>query len=67
MGMLTRYPLIYSGIGIYEPLSTPQGIQWHRNTDGNPLYGIHVNSIRDVRKFAELARIEGYEMKEWLQ
>lgn len=53
-----RHPLIYSGIGVYVPHVTPSGIEWQRNEDGNPFVGVEVTSISNVKKFAELAKVE---------
>lgn len=53
-----KHPLIYSGPGTYSPLVTSQGVEWQRNMDGDPLVGVEVSSITNVKKFAELARVE---------
>lgn len=56
-----KHPLIYAGIGDYEPTLTTDGIVWRKDTTGNPLCAVHVPSITNVRKFATLVRIEAFD------
>lgn len=56
-----RYPLVYAGPGVYVPVATAGGIEWRRDTTGDPLYGVEVPDIMNVNKFAELARVERME------
>lgn len=53
-----KSPLVYSGPGVYSPLVTSQGVEWQRNTDGDPFVGVEVPNIANVKKFAQIARIE---------
>jgi hypothetical protein len=50
--------IVYSGPGVYEPYITPGGTVWRRNTNGDPFMGICVETIRSIRKWAEIVRIE---------
>ena len=54
---MVKPQLVYAGPGCYTPHTTSTGVVWKRNTDGNPFVGANVESIRNVRKWAEIIEI----------
>lgn len=44
--------LLWTGEGVYEPLLLDEQVEWWRNEDGAPLWGVQVDSIENARKFA---------------
>lgn len=59
---MVKHPLIYAGPGIYSPVIKGSTVEWQRND--NPLWGVQVDNIKQVQKFAKVVRIQAFEEKE---
>lgn len=46
--------LVYEGPGVYELLPTDEGLEWWRNYNGDPLFGLQVNSMAHAKTFAKV-------------
>lgn len=46
--------LIWEGAGVYSPTVTSCGVEWQRDTTGNPFVGVQVDSPANAEKFAQV-------------